>query len=242
MNIKKFPSSVVLVAACLAAGSAHAVIVADYQFNSASDPVFLGSSDTDANSVASLITAGAGATLDRGTEFLVAANGTSVLEVYSNSSIDQVNNLADAVDHDVSFSFTLTPEAGKTLSFTSFDGLVRRSAYSSTRGWLLQSSLTGTTDLAADSSIGSARSDAFETMTASSGSLDLSSVTELQNVAGPVTFTIYTNPGTGSSLPSGRFVDYDNITVSATVIPEPATAAALLGLVGLSLAFVRRRR
>lgn len=241
MNMKTLPYSVILVAGCLAAGTVQAAVVAEYQFNSASDPLFLGSTDTDTNSVASAITAGAGADLVRDTGNLFAVNGTSVMKVFSNSSTDQVNTLEDAVDHDVYFSFTLTPEAGTTLSFTNFDGLVRKSASTSTRGWLLRSSLTGDTDLALDSSISAFRSGAMETMTASSGSLDLSGVAELQNIAGPVTFTIYTNPGTGSGLPSGRFVDYDNISVSATVIPEPATATALLGLVGLALAFVRRR-
>lgn len=243
MKMKKFHSQSILLAAFLSAGTVQAAIVADYQFDSASDPVFLSSSDADAGSVASDITAGAGATLDRGTENLAGANGTSVMEVFSNSGTDQVNSLTDAVDHDVYFSFTLTPEAGTTLSFTNFDGLVRRSASSSTRGWLLRSSLTGVTDLAEDSSISAFRAGAMESMTASAGSLDLSGVAALQNIAGPVTFTIYTNPGTGSSLPSGRFVDYDNITVSATVVvPEPSSAAALLGLAGLSIAFVRRRR
>ena len=127
---------------------------------------------------------------------------------------------------------------GNTINFTSLEGIVRKSAASSTRGWLLRSSLTGTTDLASDSSIDAVRAGAFEALTPSAGTLNLSGVTQLQNVTSAVTFSIYTNPG--SSGADGRAVDYDNIIVNANVIPEP-TSAALLGL-GLAMFGLRRKR
>ena len=96
----------VLGASLATASLAHAAVVAQYNFNSAADPLVVTSSDLDAGSTAGNISAGAGANLGRGTSDLFPVNGLSYLGV--TTKVD-ITTLAQAVSNDVSFSFTRLP-------------------------------------------------------------------------------------------------------------------------------------
>lgn len=65
--------------------------------------------------------------------------------------------------------------------------------------------------------------------------------TTFQNLEGPVSFRIYLTDGDNTSATS--YLRLDTITLSGvSQIPEPAAAAALVGLCGLGFAAARRRR
>jgi len=223
-----------------------AVVISEYQFDSAADPLVLTSSDTQSSTASSSIFAGAGAVLYRNQTDIynppdqITRSGLSQLGVRSDISI---NSLTAALNNDVYFAFTVNPSGGAFMSFSEFQGGVRRSATTSTRGWLLRSSLTGTTDLASDAFISAARSSGLESMSPDTtgtalspgtntalDTIDLSGFSSLQNVDVPVTFYVYVNPGNGTSE-FGRAVDFDNIRLygDVDVIPEPGTLALLLG-------------
>ncbi len=240
LSLPQLVIAVVALGSTVSTMSAQTVL-GSYQFNSVAAPVVLSSSDLDVNSTASDVFAGAGADLGWSNTDVKAENGASFLTI--NAATATVNTLAVAISNDVSFKFTITPVGGAILNFTSISGLVRRSATSSTRGWALRSSLTGTTDLALDSAISAFRNNAMESLSPDFGTLNLSGVTALQGVTGAVTFVIYANTGTGPTPSTGRVLDFDNIQVlgNVTAVPEPS-AFALLGVGMLAMLIVNRRR
>ncbi len=223
LKTNRIPAILASGAAIFATSQADAVILAQYGFTGGS----LASSDADLLSTASDITSGAGATRVTGT----TAGGNGYLDIRSNVP---TTNLAQAVTNDVSFSFTVTPVVGETVSFDNLTLLARRSANSSTRGFRLYSSVTGTTILAENAALLPYRTNnpEFEN---SGFAFTLNNFPALQNVNGPVTFTMYVNPG--STGTDARAVDFDNITLDS--VPEPSSV--LLGGIGLIALFRRRR-
>ncbi len=80
---------------------------------------------------------------------------------------------------------------------------------------------TGSTVTVLDSDVAAACNSGFDIMSPdTSGTLNLSGVTQLQNVSGAATFTIHSNPSTGSEKDVTRTREDDGITLKATVVPE----------------------
>lgn len=141
--------------------------------------------------------------------------------------------LADAFAADDYITFTVTPDAGNSIEFTTLDFDIRVNAVAN-----------GINEYAVFSSVDgfASTADAFETgaITVAAATTAVSQI-DLSGL-GPVTsateFRIYVY---GSSVTgnSNTGSDYDNIVLQGTVVPEPSSAA-LLGLGGL--AFILRRR
>ena len=138
---------------------------------------------------------------------------------------------AAAVANNEFFQFTLTPNAGYELDFTSVTFDATRGGASTPRGFLLRTSLDGFTANVATADIPTAN----PTLTPFNISL---SAPAFQNISSSTTFRLYQYaPSVGGV---GTF--YDNISVngSANVIPEPSTL--LFGLALLGVAATRRCR
>jgi hypothetical protein len=137
---------------------------------------------------------------------------------------------AAAVTNNKYFQFTVTPDPGTELDLTSLTFDVARGGAGTPRGVVVRSSAD---NFAADlfqQDIGTARP------TYTPVSIDLSgpSFQDL-TAASPLTFRVYSySPAAGSSL------DFDNIVLNGTVVPEPAAAGLALAA-GFGL-LVRRRR
>jgi|GEM_PF-2010891 len=231
-----------------------ATLISEYTFDSDDPPLNVSSSDSEPNTLSNPIFAGDGGSIARydGSVYNPANQVTAAgISMMTFSSLHDETSLSDAVDNDVYFAFTIEPSLGYTVNISEFQGGVRRSASSTTRGWLLRSSVTGTNDLASDSSIASFRTSGLESMDAEtsgtplspgtdtpSDTIDLSGFSDLQGLTGPVTFYVYSNTGGGG----GRTIDYDNIRVYGTVVPEPTTMSLLLVSLLMAGLFRKRRR
>ncbi len=251
-----------LVASFALAPLGHAQLVT-YDFesgttNNGAGPFAVGFSD--ASVTASVLSDGAGTSF-QGTSRGEGGSGLGIKEQFTNAGIAS-GNLSDALTNNDYLSFTLTPDAGKALSFTAGDTITFdfQISYTSNPGGdptdttftaALFTSVDGFASTA--SQVGASQSIAVVDLAedSSSGyeakSISLSSLGNA-GVDSSVEFRLYfvsENPSSGEPnqiFSSRRFLDIDNIEVNgAVVIPEPASFAMLLG--GLSiLAVVRRRR
>jgi hypothetical protein len=208
--------------------SAHGAILVNYQFGVPgqettveTSPVF-GPTSVLANLTATPVTDPMGTI---GIEISSAATtppGAPFLRVdpQGNSA-----SAAIALTNNKYFEFTITPNAGFLLDLTSLTFDAARGGGGTPRGYVVRSSLNSfATDLATADLL-------TVRPTYTPVSIDLSGFAD---AAGAVTFRVYSySPGAGSS------VDYDNITVNGSVVPEPATG--LLGVSGIVLLTVRRR-
>lgn len=157
-----------------------------------------------------------------------------------------VTSLAAAITASDYFSFTITPDAGKSVNYSSL--FLRYSIGANVRPaqsqFTLLSSKTGFT--AAD---GLASFLSFEMLGATAsgfgtGTFDLSGVTGLQGVSEAVEFRIYVHSVQGSMtrVAIGQLYGTngtDDLVLSGTVIPEPATVG-MLSLGALVACLVRR--
>jgi hypothetical protein len=136
------------------------------------------------------------------------------------------------------FSFTVTPDSGFELDLSSLSFLIAKGGASETRNYEVRSSLTGATSLAGPAMPAAVRGDGTAGM--DNVSIDLTGFSELQNVTTAVTFQFITAT-TGNFNAS---LEWDDITLGGdvSVVPEPSTYAALLGLGALGLVMWRRRR
>lgn len=155
-------------------------------------------------------------------------------------------SLSAAVTGNDYFTFTVTPDASKLVSYSDLylRYTLQANAYPATTQWTLMSSLTGFT-----------ASDGLDTLnvTASAsganygeGTFDLSGVSGLQNVAAgtPVEFRMYAHNTSGTMTRMGVGEawgpDRDDMTLNGTVVPEPATLS-LFGFVAGGMLWIRKR-
>ena len=208
--------------------SATAAILANYEFGVAAHDVT--SSDTDTNSVASDISAGAG-------------NGVFASSI-GNPTRGSVMGIFDAADEATAitnsdyFAFTITPNALVELDLTtiSFDNRRREALPNGPNTYSLY------TDAGGDNfttQIGSGSLGTADISTWTGNSLDLSTTAILQDVTVATTFRVYVY-GQTAGLGAPR-IDNVQLEGTATVIPEPSSLVVLLlGSVGAVM--IRRQR
>ena len=162
--------------------------------------------------------------------------------------------LQDSIDNDRFFTFSITPTAGYLVSLSSLDYRIYRTQ-AGANNWVWQFSI----DSGAYTTIGSPlQSLATSTTTAAQPQINLSLITELQDVSETINFrliawsTDLTSAGGGSPTGGGNLgfgssgtnnANSDAIVFGGTVsaVPEPSTYAAIVGLLALGLVLVRRR-
>jgi hypothetical protein len=161
------------------------------------------------------------------------------------------NSLQDAVDDDTFFSFTVSPEAGRFLDLDtlSFDyaffnnnGVPRDLAvFTSVDGFddaadavaTFESLTRGTVDPGTAADGDATRSGINEDVTVAFGS-------DFDHLTGPIEIRIYFYDGQFNMNDGSKFGTLDNVVLEGTAAPIPEPAAALSGLLGLSL-LARRR-
>jgi hypothetical protein len=152
----------------------------------------------------------------------------------------QTSQTVDTAFQHSTFSFTVTPPAGKEFNLTSLTFNVASGGTANApapRGTGLRSSLTGSTDLLLSPDVSSLPLSpiTLEAVTASLGSNPA-----FQKITGPVTFTFAVSTPNGNDT-----IIFNDITLNGTVdpitMPEPSSLA-LLTLGGGALAGWRRWR
>lgn len=219
---------------------AVADIVARYDFEDGS----ITSSDADPNSTAGIFIPSAGLTYasstvgdNQATPFTTSAatgdvNGSPDSNLIGGA--DQ-STQAGALTNNDYLSFTLTPTAGFSYTFTQLDFKLAASGANFADGFFVRTNLTGSINIASGTFTSVQSSDgAFDLFT-----VNLSGIAELQNVSSAVEFRFYLyNPDAGSTSDSVRI---DKIFLQADVIPEPATWT-MFGLGAVLLVGVQRLR
>lgn len=194
---------------------ADAVVVAYYDFSGT-----LASTDADSNTTATNITVGSGQTGG-----LSGSNDHFFMRPVANSTE------AFAFSANAYYTFTLTPSAG-AISYTSLNFDYRLDA-SGGEFFALYASPTGTFVSGANVATGALT----VTPTLLNYNIDLSGIASLQDVSTPMTFRMYVWGAVGGT----DVTRFDNITLNATPVPE-TNIAGLMGLAGLGLFAIRRRR
>lgn len=129
--------------------------------------------------------------------------------------------------------FTITPGASP-INIDSLQFLDSRGSTSETRGFAVRSSLDNYTSTLI--SVADIPTQYVEGGDWQFQDVDLSGNAAFQNLTGPVTFRFYVFI---SGVTSSRAVNFDDITINGSIVPEPATLC-LLGLGALCMA--RRHR
>ncbi|CAA6677561.1 MULTISPECIES: hypothetical protein [unclassified Lentimonas] len=235
-------SGVAILAASL---TSQAAIIVGYDFTAGSTTA----SSIDAN-VTSSINLNAGATGFAVNATVGDSTGTTEGIPFSSDAgnFRATNGLIKAGSRDLAigagdyYSFTIAPNSGFELDLDKIIFSASRAADNtrSAESWALMSSITGFTT--ADASI-----DAGAITTVAGGvtpyeqiSVDVSGNSAFQNITTSTEFRVYVWGGASSS--SSSAINYDNIGVTGTVIPEPGTYALLAGCLALTSVMIRRRR
>ena len=132
-----------------------------------------------------------------------------------------------AVSSGAFVSFTVTPGAETDLTDLQFDAM--RGGGATPRGYVVRSSADNFATNLAAADLLTARPVYTHVTVPLSGA-------QFQDLTAPIEFRLYAYAPAG-----GNSVDFDNITLNGTVVPEPAALGAL-GLGGLGLLAGRRRR
>lgn len=202
--------------------SALAATVATYTFTGDS----LASSDTNPDSTASDITIGAG--LSGKTTFFTLFGSTRCLGTTSNNTPATEAASVSAGDY---ISLTVTPNGGGSLLYTSF---IFNFAWQNFSNTILESlSIRSSVDSFASTLDSKSQSETVGTSGLAGGLLSLAS---LPAQSAPVEFRIYFFDDQDSSFST---VGITSISLLATVVPEPSSAALLLAGV---LLIARRKR
>jgi hypothetical protein len=140
------------------------------------------------------------------------------------------------------FSFTLTPEVGKsiTIDSISFDVAAGTAGPSDRQFYLFADKsgyLSGNVLFSASTEIGSPLLPYNTTTFDQNFSITLSGNSAFQNITDSVTFRLYIATPTNS-----QNIGFDDITVNGSVIPEPGSYALLGGLCALTAVMIGRRR
>lgn len=165
-------------------------------------------------------------------------SASSTTDFFSGSGFNNIS-LAAAITGGDYLSFSITPAAGHTLSFSSITFNSGVSSAVTNFNAALLSSMTGFNT----SSV--LHSYSFATTTPPTQSITLSGISALQNLGGAVEFRIYGWRDTsGTSTFRLRSLSGNDLTISGSTsaIPEPATYVALLGGAALAFVAIRRRR
>jgi len=159
-------------------------------------------------------------------DFYVTSDGYSSAPVlHVNPASGATTAPADGSGFPVASYFSITLDSAQLLNIDAVSFNAARGGTSEPRGFVLRSSVTGNQNLY--------QSDVTE-VRATFGSYSYNFGTEFQNINGPVTFEFYIyTPGIGASI------EFDNITFTGSVVPEPRRMI-LLSLAGVWVAFRRR--
>tara|TARA_R100000027_G_scaffold8406_1_gene6231 strand:- start:11850 stop:12515 length:666 start_codon:yes stop_codon:yes gene_type:complete len=207
---------------CVIAGSASAVILAEYTFDADS----YGPSTTATGIEGSNVTGGSG--LSTSPVLSGTGNPAKSIAPQGLSSTSE----ADAVAANDYIELKITADSGYTLSFTSLDIDLQRSNDQSATNWFIRSSLDSYA-----STIDSITSIATSPSAFASYTIDLSDAA-YQNLSGEVTFRLYGYGAVGEN-PSLR---QDNITFNGSAaIPEPSSTATLFLGAAAVTALLRRK-
>ena len=140
------------------------------------------------------------------------------------------------------FSFTLTHDAGKSISIDSisFDGAAGTAGPSDRQFYLLSDKTTYTSGnvLSSASTVTGSPLLPYNTTTFDQNfSVTLSGNSAFQNITDSVTFRLYI-----ATPENSQNIGFDDITVNGSVIPEPGSYALLGGLCALTAVMIGRRR
>lgn len=225
-----------LVAAAFAVGSAQAVVIASYNFESQTTA----STDTESNTTASNLNIANIPGFEINSEhtnrqstgdsltFDSPVSGFALVGAFGDIKSGS-NSLAGALGKNQYVGFTITLNAATTIDLTSFDFATDITNGTAAKNWWLLADVAGGTFTSADEiGSGSFAANESELITSFSTS-SFSSNTE---------FRLYFDTGASTAT---HGVAIDNITLEANVTPIPEPSAALLGGLGF-LALLRRRR
>ena len=144
----------------------------------------------------------------------------------------------NAITRNDFFSFSLSPDTGFALDIDSINYFITRDNAAPN---------TGPTDFAVFTSVTGFTSgdelDTFSVPGASlSGTVDLSGVTALDNITGPVEIRFYGWNGDNSAFAGFGDTTGNDLVLNGNVIPEPSTYALIFGGLALGVVFLKRKR
>ena len=215
------------------ASSLTAQTLVQYDFTSSRSAVTFSSPTVSATS----LSAGAGIQAISGQQIQLSSATGAAKHIYlQGNQVDQAIS-ASSTDY---IQFTLTATTGNVLNLgaLSFDHAFNYTgspAPAQAAIFDVRSDLDGYA-----SSIGSGSSSPVSGTTPSWGTASIGLTAANYQGLNSITFRIYFNDGDNAL--STSYIRLDNLTVTASAIPEPASAAALCGLAGLGFAAARRRR
>lgn len=148
------------------------------------------------------------------------------------------NTEAAGLANDAYFFFTITPNPGFMLNLTGFSTQVGRGGAGGNRATYIYDSIDGFTAGASITRLETLANDLTLTRPNSTTIMADLSAARYQNLTSPITFRAYVVTDGG-----GQSMDFDNVTITGTVVvvPEPASVLALAAGVG-ALWTLRRRR